>query len=146
MEHVLFGGWATSGTYLLQWGPPLSWGNVVYLGGPLNLNTRETFKPSFDITRFDRKSEDQPSDNIRTFHSTDPRWRGEKTNNIDASLARQLSYRDRITGELRVEAFNLLNHPVFGNPNQTPTSSSFGLITSQAGESRTLQVSAHIRF
>jgi len=146
MEHVLFGGWATSGTYLLQWGPPLSWGNVVYLGGPLNLNTRETFKPAFDIKRFDRKSEDQPSDNIRTFHSTDPRWRGEKTNNIDASLARQLSYRDRITGELRVEAFNLLNHPVFGDPNLTPTSSSFGLITSQAGESRTLQVSAHIRF
>lgn len=146
MKHALLGGWAASGTYLLQSGPPLSWGNVVYLGGPLNLNTRETFKPAFDITQFDRQSADQPSDNIRTFHSTDPRWRGDKTNNIDASLARQLSYRDRFTGELRVEAFNLLNHPVFGNPNLTPTSSSFGLITSQAGESRTLQVSAHIRF
>jgi hypothetical protein len=133
-------------SYLLQSGPPLAWGNVVYLGGDLKLNTRETFKPAFDVTQFDRVSADQPSLNVRTFHSTDSRWRGDKTNNVDASLARQVSYHDRITGELRVEAFNLLNHPVFGNPNLTPTSSSFGLITSQAGESRTLQVSAHIRY
>jgi len=146
LQHALLGGWAASGTYLLQSGPPLSWGNVIYLGGPLRLNTRETNKTAFDITQFDRVSADQPTYNIRTFHTTDPRWRGDKTNNIDASLARQVSYHDRITGELRVEAFNLLNHPVFGNPNLTPTSSSFGLITSQAGESRTLQVSAHIRF
>jgi hypothetical protein len=146
VKHALLGGWATSVSYLLQSGPPLAWGNVVYLGGDLKLNTRETFKPAFDVTQFDRVSADQPSLNVRTFHSTDSRWRGDKTNNVDASLARQVSYHDRITGELRVEAFNLLNHPVFGNPNLTPTSSSFGLITSQAGESRTLQVSAHIRY
>jgi hypothetical protein len=146
LKHALLGGWAASGTYLLQSGPPLSWGNVVYLGGPLNLHTRETNKPAFDITQFDRNSADQPADNIRTFHTTDSRWRGDKTNNLDASLARQVSYHDRITGELRIEAFNLFNHPVFSNPNLTPTSSSFGLITSQAGESRTMQVSAHVRF
>jgi hypothetical protein len=146
LKHALLGGWAASGTYLLQSGPPLSWGNVVYLGGPLNVHTRETNKPAFDVTQFDRNSADQPADNIRTFHTTDGRWRGDKTNNLDASLARQVSYRDRITGELRIEAFNLFNHPVFSNPNLTPTSSSFGLITSQAGESRTMQVSAHVRF
>ena len=146
LKHALLGGWAASGSYLLQSGPPLSWGNLVYLGGPLNLNTRETIKPAFDITRFDRVSGDQPTLNIRTFHTTDSRWRGDKTNNLDASLARQVAFHDRFTGELRVEAFNLFNHPVFGNPNLTPTSSSFGLITSQAGESRTLQVSAHIRY
>ena len=146
LKHAVLGGWAASGTYLLQSGPPLSWGNVIYLGGPLNLNTRETNKPAFDINQFDRASGDQPSDNIRTFHTTDGRWRGDKTNNLDASLARQVTFHDRITGELRVEAFNLFNHAVFSNPNLTPTSSSFGLITSQAGESRTMQVSAHIRF
>lgn len=146
LQHALLGGWAVSGTYLLQSGPPLSWGNLVYRGGPLNLHTRETVKPAFDITQFDGDPNDQPMYNIRTFHTTDPRWRGDKTNNIDASLARQVRYHDRITGEVRVEAFNLLNHPVFGNPNLTPTGSSFGFITSQAGESRTLQVSAHIRF
>jgi hypothetical protein len=57
-----------------------------------------------------------------------------------------VSYRDRITGEIRVEAFNLLNHVTFSNPNLTPTSSTFGAITGQANESRTLQVSGHIRF
>lgn len=36
LQHALLGGWATSGTYLLQSGAPLSWGNVVYLGGELH--------------------------------------------------------------------------------------------------------------
>ena len=135
-----------SGIYLFQSGAPLSWGNVVYLGGPLHLNTRETNKPAFDTTQFDRDPNHQPTYNIRTFHTTDSRWRGDITNNIDVSLAKQVSYRDRITGELRVEAFNFLNHVTFSNPNLTPTSSAFGTITGQANESRTLQVSAHVRF
>jgi hypothetical protein len=57
-----------------------------------------------------------------------------------------VTFRDRITGEVRVEAFNLLNRVVFSNPNLTPTSSAFGTITGQAAESRTLQISGHIRF
>lgn len=146
LRHALLGGWAASGTYLLQSGAPLSWGNVVYLGGDLHLNPRQTVGKAFDTTRFDTTSADQPVYNIRTFHTTDARWRGDKTSNIDASLARQVTFRDRITGEVRVEAFNLLNHVTFSNPNLTPTSSAFGTITGQANESRTLQVSGHIRF
>ena len=146
LKHVLLGGWAASGSYLYQTGPPLSWGNVVYLGGPLHLNTKQTNAPAFDTTRFDRNSADQPTYNIRTFHTTDSRWRGDTTNNIDAALARQVSFHDRATAEIRMEAFNLLNHVTFSNPNLTPTSSSFGLITGQAGESRIMQASAHIRF
>ncbi len=145
-QHALLGGWAASGTYLLQSGAPLSWGNVVYLGGDLHLNPKRTVGAAFDTTRFDRHPNDQPTYNIRTFHTTDSRWRGDITNNIDVSLAKQVSYHDRITGELRVEAFNFLNHVTFSNPNLTPTSSAFGMITGQANESRTLQVSAHIRF
>jgi len=146
LQHALLGGWAASGTYLLQSGAPLSWGNVVYLGGELHLNPRQTVGKAFDTTRFDTNSADQPTYNIRTFPTTNSQWRGDKTSNIDASLARQVTYHDRITGELRVEAFNLLNHVTFSNPNLTPTSSTFGTITGQANESRTLQVSAHIRF
>jgi hypothetical protein len=146
LRHAILGGWAASGTYLLQSGAPLSWGNVVYLGGELHLNTKKTVGTAFDTTRFDTNSADQPVYNIRTFHTTDSRWRGDKTSNVDTSLARQVTFHDRITGELRVEAFNLLNHVTFGNPNLTPTSSAFGTITSQAAESRTLQVSAHVRF
>ena len=33
LKHALLGGWAASGTYLYQTGPPLSWGNVVYVDG-----------------------------------------------------------------------------------------------------------------
>ena len=146
LQHALLGGWATSGTYLLQSGAPLSWGNVVYLGGELHLNPKKTVGAAFDTSRFDMDPSHQPTYNIRTFHTTDSRWRGDITNNIDVSLAKQVSYRDRITGELRVEAFNFLNHVTFSNPNLTPTSAAFGTITGQANESRTLQVSAHIRF
>jgi hypothetical protein len=45
---------------------------------------------------------------------------------------------------LRAEAFNALNHPTFGAPNLTPTSSSFGLITSQSNTSRTLQLAGRL--
>lgn len=146
LAHTLLGGWAMSGIYLFQSGAPLSWGNVVYLGGPLHLNTRETNKPAFDTTQFDRDPNHQPTYNIRTLHTTDSRWREEITNNLDASLARQFHFLDRYTAEVRGEAFNILNHATFSGPNLTPTSSSFGLITSQANTPRVVQVSAHVRF
>jgi hypothetical protein len=38
---AIAGGWAMNGALILQSGPPLSWGNIVYLGGPL-----EEFAPS----------------------------------------------------------------------------------------------------
>jgi len=56
--------------------------------------------------------------------------------------------------EVRGEAYNVVNHPVFGAPGQTSaqgpvvaeTNSSFGLITFQDNRSRSLQLGARFVF
>jgi hypothetical protein len=50
---------------------------------------------------------------------------------VDSSLSRKFKATERLTVDLRVEAFNVTNHPNMNGPNvSNPTSSSFGRITS----------------
>jgi hypothetical protein len=53
--------------------------------------------------------------------------------------------RDQQRIQLRLEAFNLLNHPNWGGANGNPTSGSFGLITGKTGERR-VQLAAKYMF
>lgn len=48
--------------------------------------------------------------------------------------------------EFRLEAFNVLNHPVWGNPNSNVLSSGFGTITSTAVSMRQLQMALKYKF
>ena len=58
---------------------------------------------------------------------------------FDAMLTRAFPIREHQNLEVRFEAFNFLNHPVFNNPGTTlTTSSSFGKILS-ANDPRILQ-------
>jgi hypothetical protein len=66
--------------------------------------------------------------------------------NWDQSLFKDFPIRDRINLQLRFDAFNVFNHPQFGQPNATIGSSSAGIITSTVGNPRQLQVAAHISF
>jgi hypothetical protein len=57
---------------------------------------------------------------------------------FDAQLTRRFTIREGQQLEVRVEAFNVLNHPNFNNPSGTITSSNFGRILS-AGDPRIWQ-------
>ena len=59
--------------------------------------------------------------------------------NIDTALARVLPVGSGRTLELRVEAFNLLNHFNWGDPGVNLDAGTFGRITTQAGNSRVMQ-------
>lgn len=65
---------------------------------------------------------------------------------LDAALGRSFKIREGKILTLRVDAFNLLNHPNLGLPTGDQTSNTFGLVTSQAGNPRVLQGAAKYTF
>jgi hypothetical protein len=72
-----------------------------------------------------------------------PSWR-----DVDASLEKTFSLsrlRDGAGFEFRVDAFDLFNHPNFGQPNASIGTSGAGIISS-ANTSRNLQLTGRIRF
>ena len=72
---------------------------------------------------------------------------------IDTALEKETAITERLAVKFRVEAFNLLNHPIYGDPGSDISSSSFGIITSQLnsgatglGTSRRLQFMLRLQF
>jgi hypothetical protein len=63
-------------------------------------------------------------------------YRGPNYVQTDASLSRIFAIHEAMKLQLRLEAFNFLNHPYFSTPTATTSSSTFGQVTSTstAGE------------
>ncbi|MGI8989727.1 MAG: carboxypeptidase regulatory-like domain-containing protein [Bryobacteraceae bacterium] len=66
--------------------------------------------------------------------------------NLDASLFKNFKPLEKLDVQFRGEAFNVLNHPQFGQPNGTIGSGSVGTITSTVGNPRQLQVALRLVF
>lgn len=64
---------------------------------------------------------------------------------LDVAARKNISLSDSKTFQLRVDATNLLNHPILGNPNLNINSTNFGQITTASG-SRTFAASARLTF
>lgn len=65
---------------------------------------------------------------------------------LDMGLGRTFPITERQSLLLRFEAFNILNHPNFGLPNNNQSSGGFGQVTSTVGDPRVLQVAAKYSF
>jgi len=74
--------------------------------------------------------------------------------NLDFSLSKTTKITERLSHELRVESFDVLNHPNFANPGTTAqvNSTTFGVIsatrgpTGDAGSSRQIQFAMKLIF
>jgi hypothetical protein len=74
--------------------------------------------------------------------------------NVDLSVFKTTKIREKMNLEFHVDAFDLLNHPNYGQPGRTfsPTSTSFGIITGtrfptgDSGSSRQMQVAMKLKF
>jgi hypothetical protein len=65
----------------------------------------------------------------------------------DLSVAKPFKITERVNVTLRAEAFNILNRVRWGGPSSsTVTSSSFGLIRSQANRPRQMQFALKVVF
>jgi hypothetical protein len=67
--------------------------------------------------------------------------------NIDASLFKTLQIKERASLQVRIEAYNVLNHPSFGNPNADFTDKqTFGKVTGTSSGAREMQFAVKLIF
>ena len=78
----------------------------------------------------------------RTFNSV----RSDKTQNVDLSLHKEVRINERFGLQIRGEAFNLTNTPVFAPPGTTYGSGTFGIVSSQANQPRIVQLALKLKF
>jgi hypothetical protein len=95
---------------------------------------------------FDRNSSRQLSNNIRTLSTRFAGIRGDSLNNWDISLVKNTTLKERARLQFRTEFVNAFNHPQFALPNSTPTSGSFGRVTSTTQWPRTIQFGLKLIF
>src|SRR5215471_7214329 len=147
--HRVLGNWEFSGVFQAQSGTPFSVrNNVDYAGvgaGSGNQFWNMVGDPSATVTSFtdsavwfDKAAFAVPDQG--TF-ALQPRnsLRNPGYWNLDGAIRKNFPTVERQLLQLRFELFNVLNHPNWGGANSSPTSGSFGLVTSKSGN-RALQV------
>jgi hypothetical protein len=142
--NALAGGWLLNGALVLQSGPPIAWGNVIYNGAPINLNVHQPNGPALNRSAFNTVFSQQLANNIRTFGTQFNNLRRDPSKNLDVSMGKKFEFAERKYLQLRFEAFNVTNRVTFGAPNVAPTNASFGLIASQANTPRRIQMGARL--
>jgi hypothetical protein len=133
----LLGGWDVSGLFSRQSGMPLA---VTLSGGTIWNGTQRPNligDPStdgpitsrlngyFNADAFSRPPADVPGTAPRTLG-----YRGPAIRIFDAALMKNINVGAGRRVEVRIEAQNVLNHPIFSDPNTEFGSTSFGQITS----------------
>jgi hypothetical protein len=72
---------------------------------------------------------------------------GPRYQDWDMSLVKNTVWRERLNLQLRMDAFNVFNHPNFATPNAAVSNpSNFGQITATTGENRTVEFAAKLSF
>jgi len=129
----------------LQSGPPVSWGNVTCLGGPLNFSGHNPDR-TFDTTRFNRVAAEQLAWNRRTFPTRFNDARSNGVNQLDVSIIKTFPIKEALNMTFRCEFFNAADTLIFSAPNLAPTNTNFGLITNQVNQPRRIQMALRLVF
>ena len=153
----LIGEWQVNGIYTYITGFPLSVtaannctgcgintlrpnnnGHSAALSGAVSQRLSEYFNTSV----FSQPAAFTFGDTARTL----PDVRGPSSHNIDFSLFKMFKPVERLTVEIRAEAYNLINQVVFGTPGTGINSNAFGVISSQANLPREIQFGLKLLF
>jgi len=76
----------------------------------------------------------------------DASLRQQGVNNFDFAVFKRTTIYERMNLEFRAEFFNLFNHPQFGPPNGTETSSTFASVTNTVNNPRLVQLGLKLSF
>jgi hypothetical protein len=97
----------------------------------------------------------QPAFNGQVFFNPGPaalgnlqkrEFTGPSVFSMDAAIAKDTRFNERVSAQLRLEALNVFNHPAFAIFAQNINSTQFGKITSNATAPRQLQISLKVTF
>jgi hypothetical protein len=131
--NLAVGGWSLNGIFQLASGFPLSWGNVVFNGDIKDIAlpaSERTAAEWFNVNAgFDHNAANQLVNNIRTFPLRLNGVRQAPINIVNLSVMKDFRFRERIGLQFRAEAVDLLNHPIYAAPDMSPTSGTFGQVT-----------------
>ena len=141
---AIVGGWQLSGTYNYMSGAPLIFGTMVAPENPKVIGDVGKDAFWFDTTGFAK----QPAYTRRTNPWYYEGVNGPSFYNLDASLAKRFPLTERVKLQIRLDAFNALNHMNYANPTLDVTKSDFGRTNTQASGyyGRQLQYAARIEF
>jgi hypothetical protein len=153
-QNLVVGGWGLNSVYTYQTGAPVTWvngsttspGDYVYFGAPITFDNRNANSVAINTSAFDVKAADQFQFHIRTFPTTISSLRLDGINEWSPSISKRFIFTEHSALQLRMEAYNVLNHPVFGPPNTTATNAAFGTIITQANKPRIIQLGARFVF
>jgi hypothetical protein len=164
MTRALTGNWNVSGIFTYQSGTPFS-----VIGNPTRnaffaqvARPRVSFAPGMTVenaVRDDVPVKDRLDNyfNVAAFQDSLDQWgntgrnilRGPSQVQLDLTIGRTLRVAARQRLDLRLEVYNALNTPVFGNPASTFATAgpgTAGQITSTVGGPRTMQLAARFAF
>jgi Carboxypeptidase regulatory-like domain len=149
LVDAVLGGWQVNGILTIQSGTPLtiSASNTAGLFNPVTRANWNGQDPRLDgpgedrLQRwFDTSAFSQPpAFTFGNAGATFPLLRTDTVRNFDFSMFKLFALPMGMRLQARIEVFNALNRVQFGSPNTSVTSSSFGVVTSQANTPRQLQ-------
>ena len=150
----MLGGWQANGILTLASGQPLVFAtaanNSYTFGGGQHpdvagdpvLSSGKSIYQWFNPAAFAQPANFTSGNLARTYTGV----RQDKTKNLDFSLFKNFSLKERYKIALRAEAFNLTNTPVFGAPGTTVNGANFGIITGQSNVARNVQLALKFIF
>ncbi len=122
--EAAIGGWQLQGIYTYQTGFPIGFGNIIFTGNlddiALSAADRSLARWFNTDAGFNRVSAQQLGSNLRTFPLRLDSVRTDDVNNLDLSVIKNARLGGGTTLQLRIEAINALNHPLFPGPNTSP--------------------------
>jgi hypothetical protein len=141
---AVIGGWTLNLIYRYNSGFPVSGMNVVFSCSSL-LVADQTHDQWFNNTKSCYKA--LPNYTLRTAPDRYPWLRQMDNTTVNLAGAKTFLVTERWRFSLRAEAFNLLNHPLYGAPDTTYTDVRFGMLpVGQQNFPRLIQISAKVLF
>lgn len=154
--NALAGGWSLQPAIQLRTGYPFSPSRSgvtfgTYTPGRVNLapgrSLESAFRKNPSITNwFDATAFVNPGGSVQGNVRRNT-LRGPGTKQVDFSVIKTFPIKERVQGQLRAEAYNIINTGIFSQPaSNISTTSTVGKISSTSGDNRSIQLALKVLF